>query len=34
MHFPTAEDGLLGVRFIERMLASSEKNGAWTACYE
>ena len=32
MHFPTAEDGLLGVRFIERMLASSEKNGAWTAC--
>ena len=32
MHFPTAEDGLLGVRFIERVLASSEKNGAWTAC--
>ncbi|MBT8330341.1 MAG: Gfo/Idh/MocA family oxidoreductase [Desulfofustis sp.] len=32
MHFPTAEDGLLGVRFIERVLASSQKNGTWTAC--
>ncbi|NNK13613.1 MAG: Gfo/Idh/MocA family oxidoreductase [Desulfofustis sp.] len=32
MHFPTAEDGLLGVRFIERVLASSQSNGTWTAC--
>ncbi len=32
LHFPTAEDGLLGVRFIERVLASSAGNGAWTAC--
>ncbi|MBT8344774.1 MAG: Gfo/Idh/MocA family oxidoreductase [Desulfofustis sp.] len=32
MHFPTAEDGLLGVRFIERVLASSQNNGTWTAC--
>ncbi|MBT8354082.1 MAG: Gfo/Idh/MocA family oxidoreductase [Desulfofustis sp.] len=32
MHFPTAEDGLLGVLFIERVLASSQKNGTWTAC--
>ena len=31
-HFPTAADGLLGVRFIERVLASSDNNGAWTAC--
>lgn len=32
LHFPTAADGLLGVRFIERVLASSSGNGAWTAC--
>ena len=32
LHFPTAEDGLLGVRFIDRVLASSAGNGAWTAC--
>jgi predicted dehydrogenase len=32
MHFPNAEDGLLGVRFIERVLASSAGNGVWTAC--
>lgn len=32
LHFPTAVDGLVGVRFIERVLASSERNGAWTAC--
>ena len=32
LHFPTAEDGLLGVRFIDRVLASSASNGAWTAC--
>ncbi|MGA7278313.1 MAG: Gfo/Idh/MocA family oxidoreductase [Desulfocapsaceae bacterium] len=32
LHFPTAADGLLGVRFIERVLASSGRNGAWTAC--
>jgi predicted dehydrogenase len=31
-HFPTAADGLLGVRFIERVLASSDRNGAWTSC--
>ena len=32
LHFPTVEDGLLGVRFIERVLESSDNNGAWTAC--
>ena len=32
LHFPTANDGLFGVRFIDRVLASSKNNGAWTAC--
>jgi predicted dehydrogenase len=32
LHFPNATDGLLGVRFIDRVLASSDRNGAWTAC--
>ena len=32
LHFPTVEDGLLGVRFIERVLASSASNRVWTAC--
>ena len=32
LHFPTAEDGLRGVRFIDRVLASSAGNGVWTAC--
>jgi len=31
-HFPTAADGLRGVRFIDSVLASSDQNGAWTAC--
>ncbi len=32
LHFPNATDGLLSVRFIERVLASSDRDGAWTAC--
>jgi predicted dehydrogenase len=32
LHFPNATDGLLGVRFIDRVLASSDRDGAWTAC--
>jgi len=32
LHFPTAADGLCGVRFIDRVLASSANDGAWTAC--
>jgi predicted dehydrogenase len=32
LYFPTARDGLLGLRFIAAMLSSSEHNGAWTAC--
>ena len=31
-HFPTAADGLRGVRFIDSVLASSDQNGAWTTC--
>lgn len=31
-HFPTAVDGLRGVRFIDSVLASSDQNGAWTPC--
>lgn len=31
-HFPTAADGLRGVRFIDSVLASSDQNGAWTPC--
>jgi len=30
--FPTAVDGLAGVRFIDRVLASSAAGGRWTAC--
>ena len=31
-HVPTAADGLRGVRFIDSVPASSDQNGAWTAC--
>jgi predicted dehydrogenase len=30
MHFPTARDGVLGVRFAEAAIQSSRSNGAWT----
>ncbi len=32
LHFPTARDGLVGVRFIDSVLASSNRGGSWTAC--
>ncbi|MBS1248457.1 MAG: putative oxidoreductase YdgJ [Chloroflexi bacterium] len=32
LHFPTSEDGLLGVRFVHAMLESSNANGQWTSC--
>jgi predicted dehydrogenase len=32
LHFPTAEDGVLGIKFIEATLASSEAGGVWTSC--
>lgn len=30
LHFPTAEDGVVGIAFVEAALASSGANGAWT----
>ena len=32
LHFPTAHDGLAGVRFIEHVLTSSKNGGSWTRC--
>ncbi len=32
LHFPTAEDGLAGMRFVSAVIASSKANGAWTKC--
>lgn len=30
LHFPNATDGLLGVRFVDAVIRSSNDNGAWT----
>ena len=30
LHFPTAHDGLAGVRFVEAVVASSDNGGGWT----
>jgi predicted dehydrogenase len=32
MQFPTAEDGLAGLRFVEAVVRSSASDGAWTDC--
>ena len=32
LYFPNAWDGLLGVRFVERVMASSHENGQWVKC--
>ena len=32
MHFPTSWDGLVGVRFVDAVIASSAADGRWTAC--
>jgi predicted dehydrogenase len=32
MYFPNAWDGLLGVRFVDAVIKSSEANGQWTKC--
>jgi predicted dehydrogenase len=32
MHFPNAWDGLLGVRFVNSVIKSSNANGQWTKC--
>jgi predicted dehydrogenase len=32
LHFPTADDGARGVKFVEAVVESSDANGAWTSC--
>lgn len=32
LHFPNSWDGLLGVRFVHRVLESSGRDGAWVKC--
>ncbi len=32
LYFPNAFDGLMGVRFVDSVIASSEANGQWTKC--
>ena len=34
LHFPDADDGARGVRFVDAVVASSAANGAWTFCSE
>ena len=31
LHFPNAQDGLAGIRFVDAVVRSSAQNGAWTA---
>ena len=33
LHFPNSLDGLLGIRFVNAVVQSSARNGAWTDCY-
>jgi predicted dehydrogenase len=32
LHFPNSLDGLLGVRFVDAVIKSSDSNGQWTKC--
>ena len=32
LYFPNSQDGLLGVRFVNRVIESSNANGQWMAC--
>ena len=32
LHFPNSWDGLMGVRFVDSVIASSNANGQWTKC--
>jgi len=32
LHFPNSYDGLMGVRFVDSVIKSSEANGQWTKC--
>jgi len=31
LHFPTAQDGLAGLAFVDAVIRSAAHNGAWTA---
>jgi hypothetical protein len=33
MYFPNSWDGLLGVRFVDSVIQSSDANGQWTKCW-
>ncbi len=32
LHFPDADDGVRGVRFVDAVIASDAADGAWTSC--
>jgi predicted dehydrogenase len=32
LHFPNSHDGLMGVRFVSKVIESGEKNGSWITC--
>jgi hypothetical protein len=32
LYFPNSFDGLMGVRFVDSVIASSAANGQWTKC--
>jgi predicted dehydrogenase len=32
LHFPTSYDGLIGVRFVDRVIESGKRNGVWVKC--
>ena len=32
LHFPNSHDGLLGVKFVDAVIRSSQANGAWIRC--
>jgi predicted dehydrogenase len=32
LHFPNSQDGLLGVQFVDSVIQSNARNGAWTNC--
>lgn len=32
LHYPTARDGVLGLRFVEAAIQSTKAGGAWTSC--
>ena len=32
LHFPNSFDGLMGIRFVDAVIKSSQRNGVWTDC--